>query len=605
MFISIPKTKIIMSLLIALSISACGGGGGGSSSDNGDPTNDFAIFQVTPQEGDTNVDANDNVIAIMYNKEILPTSVDNNSITLSNDTGTINATVELNAITQSIFLDPDSFQLAANTTYTVNVANTVADLNGNFAAAFCWQFSTGSSINTNISCNNGGNNNGGNNNGGNNGGNGGVWDTATPIKNNSSIVANNSLQITSDDNGNAIAVWAQQPDVNSTSDIYSSFYDATTKQWGTATVISASQEQGTKPQIFFYNDDAIALWVTETNLNYSLAIRQFDADNGGWANSPIEIVPDVVPGFTIEGQTFEAAINNLGTIMLVIPSNGVDLVAKSYSIPNDTWSNSLAIDFSQPSTSQLDYARVAISDNGAAVAIWRESNGLDTALYANYFDAGFWNSATTRVDNGIGSLFAGVFGLDIAMDAVGNAHAIWSQTASNNLLDPNNTYTRYLDASLFKDTGIWNSIHTLDNSSGAGGSPQIAVNSNGQAIAVWEQNNASTFENDIFSAIYNGNRWSTSEVIDSNDKSAEQPVIAIDSIGNGVAVWIQESDTDEYYSTSNYYSSDTGWMNNADIIDSEDGDESNSPQVTISANGSAIAAWIKDSDRILGNITTD
>jgi len=76
--------------------------------------------------------------------------------------------------------------------------------------------------------------------------------------------------------------------------------------------------------------------------------------------------------------------------------------------------------------------------------------------------------------------------------------------------------------------------------------PQIAVNSSGKAIAVWYQNDGN--RNNIWAAGFNGTSWEPAvniSVADNNTGNAEYPQIAIDSSGNAIAVWKQNDGTRE------------------------------------------------------------
>jgi hypothetical protein len=68
--------------------------------------------------------------------------------------------------------------------------------------------------------------------------------------------------------------------------------------------------------------------------------------------------------------------------------------------------------------------------------------------------------------------------------------------------------------------------------------PQIAVDSVGNAIAVWNQSDGT--RNNIWANRFNGTSWGTAELLETdNADGAFSPQIAFDSSGNAIAVWNQ------------------------------------------------------------------
>ena len=73
--------------------------------------------------------------------------------------------------------------------------------------------------------------------------------------------------------------------------------------------------------------------------------------------------------------------------------------------------------------------------------------------------------------------------------------------------------------------------------------PQVAVDSSGNAVAVWQQHDGTCFN--IWSNRYTAatGRWGTAELIETDAWDAYDPQVAVDSSGNAVAVWFQHDGT--------------------------------------------------------------
>lgn len=94
-------------------------------------------------------------------------------------------------------------------------------------------------------------------------------------------------------------------------------------------------------------------------------------------------------------------------------------------------------------------------------------------------------------------------------------------------------------------------------------------------------------------------QWSTAEIISaSNPNTTEVPQIAVDKIGNAIAVWHQIDNT-IHSIWSNRYSVNTGW-GTAELIESSDTHAATFPQIAMYEDA-AIATW-KQSDGVAESI---
>ena len=179
--------------------------------------------------------------------------------------------------------------------------------------------------------------------------------------------------------------------------------------------------------------------------------------------------------------------------------------------------------------------QIAFDSSGNAIAVWHQSDGTRVNIYANRFDGTSWFNGTSwgmaeliETDNAGSALDP-----QIAFDSSGNAIAVWYQSDG----------TRYnIWANRFNGTS-WGTAELIEaDNAGSAVAPQIAFDSSGNAIAVWYQSDGT--RNNIWANRFDGTSWGTAELIEAdNAGSAGSPQIAFDSSGNAIAVWYQSDGT--------------------------------------------------------------
>ena len=184
--------------------------------------------------------------------------------------------------------------------------------------------------------------------------------------------------------------------------------------------------------------------------------------------------------------------------------------------------------------SDAGYPRVAMDASGNAVAVWHQSDGTRKNIWSNRYIAGTgWGTATLIETENLGEAVAP----QVAIDASGNALAVWFQYdgTRNNIWSNRYTAGSGWGAAMLIET---------DNA-GDAYYPQIAFDASGNALAVWTQVWAfSTGRRyGVWSNRYTaGSGWGTAALIATDTAvNAVYPEIAFDASGNGVAVWKTES----------------------------------------------------------------
>ena len=164
----------------------------------------------------------------------------------------------------------------------------------------------------------------------------------------------------------------------------------------------------------------------------------------------------------------------------------------------------------------------------------------------------------------------------VAVDANGNAIAVWQGVG--------------LRANRYAQGIGWGTAEDIRSDvTGGIGAPDVAVSPDGHAIAVWPQLDG-TRTNTWANRYVPGDGWGTAEIIETDDAGGVQwPQVAMDPDGNAVAVWLQ-SDGDRTNIWANQYTVGVGWAA-AELIENEDLGDANFPHIAVDPDGKAIAVW--------------
>jgi len=204
---------------------------------------------------------------------------------------------------------------------------------------------------------------------------------------------------------------------------------------------------------------------------------------------------------------------------------------------------------------------VTVDPSGNAVAVFSQSDGTHH-IFANRFTPTAGWGAPEVVDDDDG---ADARGAQVAVDSSGNAVAVWVQSDS-------------IFANRFTPTAGWGAPEVI----GVGfvdAAPQVAVDSSGNAVAVWEQFN--TFANRFTPTA----GWGAPEVIG----VGVGPQVAVDPSGNAVAVGQLFVDG-THHIFANRFTPTAGW-GAPEVVDDDDGADARGAQVAVDPSGNAVVVW--------------
>jgi hypothetical protein len=419
-----------------------------------------------------------------------------------------------------------------------------------------------------------------------------AWQGAAPIDaQTSNALSATDPQIAIDASGNAIAVWEQRDGTRR--DAWANRFDASTGKWGVAELIE-SDDAGSvfDPQIAMApNGSALAVWEQFDGTRSNAWANRFDASTGKWGGAGLIEANDAVQ---LSGlQIAMDASGNAVAVWEQTVGDREDAWANRFDASTGQWGTAQRIE-TNDAGSVFD-TQIAMAANGNAMAVWEQDDGANHwSVWANHFDAatGQWAGAVLIETSDISNADYP----QVAMDANGNAMAVWEQSDGTRF----NIWANRFDAG----TGAWGLPQRIGSDTAAEASnAQIALDASGNAVAVWEQRDGTRSNAWVNRFDASTGKWGVAELIETNDASGTfNPQIAMDASGNAMAVWDQDSSV-----WVNRFDASTGQWGTAELLEA-DSDDTVDPQIAMNASGNAVAVWRLDPptssarDRILANV---
>jgi len=333
--------------------------------------------------------------------------------------------------------------------------------------------------------------------------------------------------------------------------------------------------------------NAMAVWYQYDGSGFSLFASRYEAADGQWSAA-------VAIESRIEGvEDPSLAFDHLGNAVVVweqSDGNQKSIYANRYSLASAGWGQPQLLEFGSAAVAD---PRVALDASGNAIALWRQRDGSSYSLYASRYSSVTDDWGMPQL---IEDLSASVSKAQLAVDAAGNALAVWQQSGTSTDIYAN----RYSVAS-----DHWGLAVPIDNARGRADVPQVAIDPFGDAWAVWQQydgnNRYSIFGNRYDAA---SDRWLGAQLIEDIDSGhAYEPQLDLDGSGNAQVVW-RQSVAAKYRIYSRRYQAGAGdWGVIASLEDSQ-ADDAYNPSIALSDDGNAIVVWKQDdgtANRIYAN----
>ncbi len=219
---------------------------------------------------------------------------------------------------------------------------------------------------------------------------------------------------------------------------------------------------------------------------------------------------------------------------------------------------------------------LGMDGTGNAILVWLHRGSNFYNATANRYELGVWGTSQCIEETNLSTDITNSSSPHLSVNSAGNAVAVWYQSNQNA-----GTWVNWYEVGTGWGTAqLWTSGSEIDD---------IVLDPAGNAIAVWQQSDG-THTNIWASRYAVGTGWGTAQSIETNDSGdATSPKVAVDEDGNAIAVW-QQSDGIHTKIWANRYVVGSGW-GAAQSIETENSDDATLPQIAISATGKATATW--------------
>jgi hypothetical protein len=231
---------------------------------------------------------------------------------------------------------------------------------------------------------------------------------------------------------------------------------------------------------------------------------------------------------------------------------------------------------------------VVMDDNGNAIAVWYQYDGSYLSIYANVYSNGSWGVATLLEHNE-----GEARSPQIAMNGSGHAIVTWFQE------DGTGVFSIYY--CIYSD-GSWGEAMLLENEKGNASSSYIAMNDDGDVVAVWCQYDDSDILNMYASSYVNGS-WTAQISLDDSMENSPGLGVAMSDNGDAVAIWYRINDWNHKSIYASMYSN--GSWGGATLLDIDGGEFHIDAVVSMDSEGNAIAVWSRPNGTYVWDIYAD
>ncbi|MBS0652348.1 MAG: hypothetical protein JSR39_02350 [Verrucomicrobia bacterium] len=281
--------------------------------------------------------------------------------------------------------------------------------------------------------------------------------------------------------------------------------------------------------------------------------------------------PTTISSGGVDASEPHIGMDTSGNVVAAWLENGL-VVSRSKPL-NNPWDTLATLSGASATSPQL-----VVDPSGNATAVWVEGGAVKTA---NKPFGGSWSSATSLSASSSSAP-------QIAVRSNGDLVAVWVEGG-------------LIKSSTHLFGGSWSAADTL-SASGAD-SPQVAIGDDGTVFAVWHaQNGVSLIQNIFASSKAIAGSWSAAATISNADTNSVLPQIAVDPNGNATAVWFTYNLSGSIYSSVqvqavSYSATALAWSSPIALSSSGQENPANlALQVLYSNTGLPVAAWSNSLD---------
>jgi hypothetical protein len=285
-----------------------------------------------------------------------------------------------------------------------------------------------------------------------------------------------------------------------------------------------------------------------------------------------ELQPNDISQAGVSGSSPRIASDGSGNVIAVWRevAGNTSAIGAAFRPAGGAWSSPRRI--SEPAAA-TESPRLAMDALGNAVAVWQRSTGHDSVVQAAVRPAGGdWSDPQNL--SGPGEV---AFNADVAIRA-SRATAVWMALGDRHTAIE--TSSRAID-------GAWGPAETISGAIGNASSPVVKVDDAGEAVAAWRWSDGAFLVVQA-AARSGGGAWSAPEVLSGPGRSASQPLLAMDADGDALVAWLRFNGSWTAAQVVSRPASES-WGNARNL--SERGGNARRLDIAMNLRGDAIVTW--------------
>ena len=226
------------------------------------------------------------------------------------------------------------------------------------------------------------------------------------------------------------------------------------------------------------------------------------------------------------------------------------------------------------------HPNVAFDGSGNALLVWEQDDEGNKEIQASFRPAG--GGWETTID--LSTLDRDSREPEVAFDGAGNALVVWSE------FDGTSDYI--VMARERTAEGEWQTAVPLSPTGGDGEITRLALNADGDAVAGWRWSPDDAESDTLAQVAYRpaGDGWEAEHDLSGAGACPVAPEVALDSSGNAVAVWEENNCSGTYAARTAFRPAAGPWGASEDLSDPATANAF-APQVAMDGDGNAVAVW--------------
>lgn len=344
--------------------------------------------------------------------------------------------------------------------------------------------------------------------------------------------------------------------------------------WSSPADLTQTGFDSTSPQIQIDDDQVCTAVWSRYDGKYFVVQGAQAKFKGAWSN-PV----------TISDSTGNAFVNQMVlspqdyplVIWTKATKNGGTVIQTSQ-LAARGWTTPTTLSQPGPQGQNATNPSIAITETGYTVVVWQQNNGINNIIQSvtrkNNKDWSAIENVTIAVPGAIGDITP-----QVALDEKGNAFAVWIHTP-----------TQSIQGSIRAQNGHWSLPTNIYIGNETLSDPEVAFDTLGNLIVLWTSFDGTNRSIRTVSRTTTG-AWSLPQTLSPSGFDATNGQLAIDSGGNAVAVWQYSDGVNTIIQSSFRNSTRSGAIWSTPINLSIAGEDASDPEIFINSQRTVGVTW--------------